>query len=121
MIYWILNKWYNLKLWWYLWQEERDLKYSKSQIKRINIVQEQTKELYLQGISKIKKTVNKLATNKTEYEKTLGSINELLQLAINREDKEGIEFIENLKKVYIFKSECPKEVMIETRIKHFDE
>jgi hypothetical protein len=113
----VANTYYNIKLWYYLWQESKQLKHSKSQIKRITIMQNQTHELYLQGLGKVKKLVNTKAKTKAEYEQTLSTIDNLITAAINREDEEGQNFINNLKQVYIYTHEQPKEVMVDQRIK----
>jgi len=113
------NVYYNIKLWFYLTAEAYKLKKVKKNLKvqSINIVQDQLQALYLEGINKVKRKINEKAKTKEEYEATLKEIDNLYDFAVKHDDEEYQYMINNLRSVYIYKHEDPKEVMIEKRIK----
>jgi hypothetical protein len=113
------ERYYSIKLWWYLRRQEQINNSIKAIAPDLNIVKENS--LYLEGLTKLKRKVNQKAKTAAEYDATLKALDNMFDLAERYEDEEGQEMINNLYKVYIYKNEVPKEVMIDQRIKHYQE
>jgi hypothetical protein len=117
----------DLKIRYYLWKDSRQTKI-KGTLVPPAITKQVTHEAYYQGIAKIRKKVQQLiaAPTKEEYERVLKDLTELQNLAIKNDSAEYIKFIETLKSAYVYKgqdvkSDKDKILMVDKRIKHFDE
>lgn len=114
-----------------LWLENRRLKreieYSIPTHVIPQIVKSSIQELYIIGIKRIKSKLVDLTEAKTkeEYKKVLSELKEIISLSV-RPDKNRQKYIDNLKRVYVYKDKdiknnVDKARMIERRINDYKE
>lgn len=116
----------NLYFEYLLWRDRKiERKITAQQLNVPRIVINRQQELYLQGIKKLKKVVNEkiVFTSKEEYDKVLKETEDLIQFAENDEQR---DYIEALKKAYVYKdadikNDTDMAKMIEQRIGHYNE
>ena len=116
----------NLYFEYLLWRDRKiERKITAQQLNVPKIVINRQQELYLQGIKKLKKVVNEkiVFTSKEEYDKVLKETEDLIQFAENDEQR---DYIEALKKAYVYKdadikNDTDMAKMIEQRIGHYNE
>jgi len=116
----------NLYFEYLLWRDRKiERKITVQQLNVPRIVINRQQELYLQGIKKLKKVINEkiVFTSKEEYDKVLKETEDLIQFAENDEQR---DYIEALKKAYVYKdadikNDTDMAKMIEQRIGHYNE
>ena len=108
---------FRLLLWLENWKADREDQVVE--MPRFSITRTTTQEAYYFGIKQIKEKVNQLTKAKTkeEYEKALSELTSLEEFAIKNNSPDYLKFIENLKKVYVYKKEEPLKQIVDRRIK----